>query len=202
VFAFPNGAEIAVCGSVTPEASMPGAYLIKIGEHSDFSFVVSKDMKGTTQLGFISGGWGGGPTLIMPMNDATASYIEAIQDKSNYYSLFTTQISCAQGPCVVGKKMCANNIPKNVYRDVVDRVKGEKIKRFRDVPESKRNGEFYLDLVTGYSHELLMRGLVGDKQAATVLLNSPFELDAAPGELWNADVETYREAEKLGCIER
>lgn len=202
VLKFTNGAEVAVCGWLSAEPSIPNAFKINIGTASDLAFVVSKDVHGFTQLISIDGGWGGNPTFLKLSDDFEILHIEAISDNSIYHPVFATPISCSTGSCVVDKKICVNQIPKTIYADVTNRVKSEKIKRFRDVPDNGDKTMFYMDLVTTYSTELLLRALTGDKQAKALLLNPPFELDGGVSELWHADIDTFLKAKQLNCVQR
>jgi hypothetical protein len=194
VFSFPKGPRLAVCGSLSPEPSRAGTYLI--GLKSDFFFIVVKDKNGITHLLLEGGGSGGNPALLEPRPGREFRYIEALQDSARYYSVFQTPILCDQKSCALGKESCAVDIPKDIHPDVFRRLDAEKRKKIR----RGKNAEAYMNLVAGYSHELLMRSLTGDRRAADLLMNHfPFDLDAAPAEIVGADRDTYSRAKKLGC---
>lgn len=200
VFTFEGGSQLAICGSVTPLSSRAHSFLVEPGPDTDFSWVVSRNTTGMTELMFVGGGWAANPTLIEVRGPESLSYIEALEDDSRYFSLFATPVTCGDS-CRAGAQQCDIDIPRTLYRDAAAKAQGEKVKSWNDLPPEKQRDDTYTDLMTTYSHRLLMRALVGDSEAAALLLKPPFELDGAPAEIWDSDTETYRRAQRLGCVE-
>jgi len=193
VFSWRGGPELAVCGSLVPTSYQKGAY--SIGPSDDFSWIVDREKKGKVRLLWVGGGAYANDEFLKPEGDRKFVIIVALRDGRRYDSMFETPIVCGRDACEVGRERCAVDVPKDVYPDVVKRVKAETHRTFASLPE----GAYEL-LVGDYSHELLTRALTGDLQAADLLLHFPFALDGALGEQVAADQETYQKVQRLGCL--
>jgi len=192
-FHFRDGSALAVCGTLNPDPSRPGVY--RIGSNNDFYWIVTKNPMGGSRLLIVGGGSGANPAVLKLVDGRHFLHIEVLEDTDRNYSVFQTSIACAEKTCSVGTETCALDIPMTIYPDILQQVKAEKHKTFASLP----NGDDYMNLVTDYSHKLLLRALSGDQEAAHVLLHFPFELDAAPAEIVAADQETFDKAKKMKC---
>jgi hypothetical protein len=137
----------------------------------------------------LQAGGAGGNAFTVELSTGLIQVIESVEvSPGRSFSFARRAIECREGACRISEEACAVHPGKPDASIIQDVGKA-----------AEDGGNLGLASAASLSARLLLNALTGDQESARLLKQPPFQLDAAPAEVWASAEETLERARNLDC---